>query len=123
MFHSVDILSLVYKTLLDIESLVLIVLTGYAVTFAKTHFNAKQLEIAKEIAATVVTATKGISGALGINLEDEMKGLVDKAKVYAKAHGINYTDEQWEGFIREAHDIIVGALKQLETSNSSNPTV
>lgn len=122
MLHDQTFLNLLYKVIMDAEGILLFLLTTYATMFIRTHFTAKQLEIAKAVATTVVSASKGISGALGINLDDLMKELIGKAKSYAKAHGLNYTDEQWEGLIREAYDALKQVENNLNTTKSSNPT-
>lgn len=93
---------LIYNLLKDLVILVISVLAGYVIKYVNSHFKATQVETAKSVASMAVTYSEQVSGLLGLKSRDKFNAALEKAKLFAKSHGLNLTDAQWEGLIEEA---------------------
>lgn len=86
----------------DILALVGSLLATMLVVFIKSHFSASQITTAKSIATTAVKFAEEEGLVKSIKGYAKFSTALNKVKDLAASRGLKLTDEQWEGFIKEA---------------------
>lgn len=77
-------------------------LLGMVTLYVKQHFTAKQVGNAKSAALIAVNAAEEIGRVTGIKGQDKLNAALDAVKLEAKKLGLKFSDEQWQGYLRDA---------------------
>ncbi|MGB9781483.1 MAG: phage holin, LLH family [Moorellaceae bacterium] len=107
---------LITKTLTDLIQLIIVVLGGMLINYLRKKFTQQQIDQALQIAEIAVKAAEAIGAANGFDGKAKFQQALVFVKQLAAKHGINLTDEQWQGIIEAA----VHQLKALGEELKSN---
>lgn len=104
--ENAQIQALLYNLILTLISTGLPIVLGYITMYIKSHYTAKQIESAKEVAKISVSYVEQIAQANGINGIDKFNKALESVKDLGNQKGLKFSDSQWqtliEGSIKES---------------------
>lgn len=96
--------------------------SAYAVAWLRKHVKGQNLAIALDVAKVAVKAAESVGTAYGYDSKAKFEYAVNSARKVGEAHGINFTDEQWEAFIEQAHHQLVILTEELAAGPTVDPS-
>jgi hypothetical protein len=93
---------MILQSLASLVLLVIPVVGAYGVTLLKKHATQNQIVIGLSIAHIVVRATEQVAATTGMTSSTKYAEALDRALNLGKRLGVDFTTEQWRGFIEQA---------------------
>jgi hypothetical protein len=93
----------------------------YAVAWLRKNISQKNLSTALSIAKIAVKAAESVGTAYGYDSKAKFEYAMNAARQVGEAHGIKFTDVQWESFIEQAHHELTVLEQELEKGPTVDP--